>query len=112
VVARFGSAHRHSPTISTIFVHYLIQAQITENFDKFAPFVNFMYTPPMYFLIKGNPMDNRMIPVILSAVGVIFIMAMAFDIMANNVAIFLAIACFIIAGVFRSYTGKQDQTED
>jgi hypothetical protein len=71
-----------------------------------------MYTPPTYFLIKGNPMDNRMIPVILSAVGVIFIMAMAFDIMANNVAIFLAIACFIIAGVFRNYMGKQDQTED
>jgi hypothetical protein len=70
-----------------------------------------VYTPSIAFWVKGNLMNNQMIPVILTAAGAIFIMAMAFDILASNVAIFLAIVCGILAGVSRTYIRQQNQDE-
>jgi hypothetical protein len=56
-------------------------------------------------------MNNRMIPTILSAAGVIFMMAMAFKILPSNVALFISIACFILSGVSWNIIRQQDQNE-
>ena len=57
-------------------------------------------------------MNNRMIPTILSAAGVIFMMAMAFDILASNVALFIAISCFILSGISWNFIRQQNQNEE
>ncbi len=52
-------------------------------------------------------MDNKTaktISVILGALGIIFILIMAFDLLPGkgNIMLFVGVACFIIAGVIRN----------
>ena len=56
-------------------------------------------------------MNNPMLPTILTACGVIFMMAMAFDIPPRNIAIFISIVCFVLAGVSRNFINQQGQDE-
>ena len=56
-------------------------------------------------------MQNRaqLVAMILGTLGVLFIMAMAFNILPANYAIFAGVACFIVAGVVkRSSPGRSD----
>jgi len=48
-----------------------------------------------------NPQTANTLAVVLSALGVILILAGAFGIMAMNYGLFAGIACFIAAGVFK-----------
>lgn len=45
--------------------------------------------------------NTKVIPIVLSTLGIIFIMAMAFGLMATKYALFAAIVCFILAGTAR-----------
>lgn len=46
---------------------------------------------------------TNMVPVILSGVGILLLLASAFDLVPtmDNVLIFLGIACFIIVGIIK-----------
>jgi hypothetical protein len=43
---------------------------------------------------------------ILGVIGVLFILAMVFGLLPINLALFLAIACFIVAGLVRRLAGR------
>ncbi|MBV7334788.1 hypothetical protein KFU94_42425 [Chloroflexi bacterium TSY] len=43
-------------------------------------------------------MDTQTVATIPSILGVLFLLASSFSILPSNIAIFLGIACFIIAG--------------
>lgn len=45
---------------------------------------------------------------VLGLVGVLFMLAMAFDVMPGKYALFAGIACFVIAGSMWGMTGRRD----
>lgn len=53
---------------------------------------------------------SQLIARVLGVVGVLFIMAMAFDVMTRKYALFAALACFIIAGLMWSIGGRRSQS--
>ncbi len=54
-----------------------------------------------------NPNTANPLALILGVVGTLFILAMAFGIMPGKTALFLGIACYIIAGLVRTLAGRQ-----
>jgi hypothetical protein len=57
-------------------------------------------------MIEMNKQTANTVATILGVVGVLFILAMAFSIMPKNLALFLGIASFIIAGLVRTLAVK------
>ena len=53
-----------------------------------------------------NKQTANPVATILGVVGILFIMAMAFSIMQEKLALFLGIASFIIAGLVRTLAVK------
>lgn len=45
---------------------------------------------------------------ILGVVGVIFMLAMAFDVMPRKYALFAGLACFVVAGSMWGMTSRRD----
>ena len=56
-------------------------------------------------------MNNRMIPPVLSAIGVIFFLAMAFDVLDRNIALFLGVVFFMLSGLSWSFVRNNDKAE-
>ena len=53
---------------------------------------------------------SHLIARVLGLVGVLFMLAMAFDLMTRKYALFAGIACFIIAGFMWGIGGRQKQS--
>jgi len=52
---------------------------------------------------------SQLVAMILGTIGILFIMAMAFQIMPSNYAIFAGVACFIVAGAVRRFSPRPDK---
>ena len=53
--------------------------------------------------------DNaKVAAIILSTLGILFMIAMAFQILPFNIAIFAGVACFILAGTVRRIGHQRD----
>ena len=51
--------------------------------------------------------QSNLIAIVLSTLGVLFFMAMAFKILPQNYAIFAGIACFILAGMVKRLAAQK-----
>jgi hypothetical protein len=53
-------------------------------------------------------MNKQTVAAILSAIGIIFILAMAFNILAANISTFLATVFFVLAGLTWAFWPKKE----
>ncbi|HEX8475707.1 MAG TPA: hypothetical protein VF666_16910 [Pyrinomonadaceae bacterium] len=54
-----------------------------------------------------NPKTASTLSIVLGTLGVLFLMAMAFGVFAFKYAIFLGVACFILAGMVKRLGGRE-----
>lgn len=54
-----------------------------------------------------NDNNSKTIAIILTTFGVLFMLAMAFQILPWNIAIFAGVACFILAGMVRRMAARR-----
>ena len=55
-----------------------------------------------------NKQSANTVATILGVVGILFILAMAFNILPGKIALFLGIASFIVAGLVRTLAARKD----
>jgi hypothetical protein len=55
-----------------------------------------------------TPQNSKTIAIVLTTVGIIFFIAMAFQVMAYKYAIFAGVTCFILATMVRRIAAQRE----